>query len=893
MANFPHLKLVNRLSGTHKPRRGFGDPSERSLANLENKIQHGQNLRNNVNAISDAWNSDIQERRNKGLPDLPNPETIPIYLQIDSNIFNPEFLKGFGIEIISEEEDGYIIGASADGFRSLRDKIDEFVNAGKAKNTSTLWQITEGNTWRRNLILSQELNDRWDQIADDENFLLEIGVACFIKLADEPILKEKETDEDFKRRHDKWLITRNELVEPTINLGETQVKFKQRHYKWRKQQKEPVLKEREADEKFKNRHDKWLIKRRAEDLAVDELIDERTELLKNFVELYNGELILDQFINFPDSFCCRIRINGKGLKDLVINFQYVFEIAEAEDLSVSTSEEAYTEIIEAVITAPDNDAPIVCIIDSGILEGHKLLNPAILSEKSKSYVPGDASVIDAVKGGGHGTKVAGATLYGSNIPKGGDEIKLPFFLSNARILDRENELSNNLYPPVLMEQILDDFSESKIFNLSVTSLRPCRTTHMSQWSATLDKLMFEKNILFIVATGNIRKGIGHITNPGINHHLNNGRNYPDYLFEDASRISNPSQSCFALTVGSVCHADFEDLDKKSFGKFGEPSAFTRIGLGLWNMIKPDVVEFGGDLIVEKAAARNITTHEDTSPELVKSGVGAVGKDDVGTSFAAPKVSHIAGTLQKEFPAEGALMYRALIAQSARHPNETFKNPTLNLIRSLGYGIPNLSRATTNTKDRITFITNGSIAAKQAHVYKISIPKEVKRPGFDYDVLVEVTLSYYANPRRTRKGTRSYLSTWLDWDSAKLGETQDMFKDRIIKEMDADVKPTADAGGGINWKIKNKIDNGVDGVRKQDGTLQKDWAILKSNQLPDEFCIAVVGHKGWETKISSEVPYALTISFEVLNAENEIELYQLVQAVNIEVEVEAAIQVALF
>src|ERR1019366_1698900 len=107
MANFPHLKLVNRLSGTHKPRRGFGEPNERSLANLENKIQHGQNLRNNVNAIFDAWSSGLQERRNKGLPDLPNPQTIPIYLQIDSNVFNPEFLKGFGIEIISEEEDGY------------------------------------------------------------------------------------------------------------------------------------------------------------------------------------------------------------------------------------------------------------------------------------------------------------------------------------------------------------------------------------------------------------------------------------------------------------------------------------------------------------------------------------------------------------------------------------------------------------------------------------------------------------------------------------------------------------------------------------------------------------------------------------------------------------------
>lgn len=840
MANFPHLKLINRLSGSPKPKKAIPTPNERTELNLEKKNLHAENLSNNINSISTAWNSELLERKNKGLPVLFDPETIPLYLQIDSNVFNPEFLKGFGIEIITEEEEGYIIGASVDGFRSLKEKIKQFVKHGKALNTATLWQIVEGNIWRRNLILSQELNDRWDKISDNDNFLLEIGVACYMKLSDEPVIKKGENKAKFNQRHENWLI------------------------KWREQS-----------------------------IQRDNLIDERTELLKNFVEEYNGELLEDEFVSFPDSFCCRIKINGIGLKDLVNTFQYVFEIAEAEEILVSTSKDTHNEIIEATIIAPDADAPAVCVIDSGILEGHKLLSASIISAKSKSYVPGDGSVIDAVGGGGHGTKVAGAILYGANIPKAGDKIKLPFFLFNARILDRDNELSNSLYPPSLMEQVFNDFSESKVFNMSVASLRPCKTTHMSQWAATLDKLMFEKQILFILAVGNIRAGVGHLTNPGINHHLKKGINYPDYLFENASRIANPSQSCFALTVGSVCLSDFEDLDRNSFGHYGEPSAFTRTGLGLWGMIKPDVVEFGGDYIVEKAAEKNISIHETTSPELVKTGVNAVGKDDVGTSYATPKVSHIAGILQKEFPTEGALMYRALIAQSARLPNDTFKNPSINLIRSLGYGIPDLHRATTNSKDRITFITNGAIAAKQAHVYKINIPKEVKRPGYDYDVLIEVTVSYFANPRRTRKGTRSYLSTWLDWESAKLGETQKMFKDRVLKEMNSEERPAVDGGDGINWKIRNRVDKGVEGVRKQDGTLQKDWTILKSYQLPDEFCLAVVGHKGWETKISSEVPYALTISFEVLTTENEIELYQLVQAVNVEVEVEAAVQVALW
>ena len=154
----------------------------------------------------------------------------------------------------------------------------------------------------------------------------------------------------------------------------------------------------------------------------------------------------------------------------------------------------------------------------------------------------------------------------------------------------------------------------------------------------------------------------------------------------------------------------------------------------------------------------------------------------------------------------------------------------------------------------------------------------------------------ANPRRTRRRINSYLSTWLDWESAKLNESQEMFKNRIIREMDvvesADSENT-DQDNGINWKIKNRINAGVQGIRRQSNTVQKDWAIIKSNELPDEFCIAVIGRKGWETKTSSEVPYAITISFEVLTPQNQIQLYNLVQEVNQEVQVQAAPQLELF
>ena len=43
------------------------------------------------------------------------------------------------------------------------------------------------------------------------------------------------------------------------------------------------------------------------------------------------------------------------------------------------------------------------------------------------------------------------------------------------------------------------------------------------------------------------------------------------------------------------------------------------------------------------------------------------RDEIGTSFAAPKVAHIASRLQRVLPDESCLLYRVLIVQSARWP----------------------------------------------------------------------------------------------------------------------------------------------------------------------------------------------------------------------------------
>jgi hypothetical protein len=304
-------------------------------------------------------------------------------------------------------------------------------------------------------------------------------------------------------------------------------------------------------------------------------------------------------------------------------------------------------------------------------------------------------------------------------------------------------------------------------------------------------------------------------------------------------------------LGSVASNYYNNPPLTSLAQKDRASAFSCSGLGIWETIKPEIAEYGGDIATDNNNIPSLTTPNAVCPELVRStldGGSPVASDSIGTSFAAPKVTHIAACLAAEFPDESCLLYRALIVQSARLPEWT-KQSDVNLfhaIRQIGYGIPNLERAIRNSLSRITLITQGEkrIKARQAHVYQVQLPVELRSQGEDIEILVEITLSYKAQPRRTRRNRRRYLSTWLDWDCSKKGENPNAFLDRTLKEYDA--SEDAEKGEGIfTWILgKQKNHNTIKEISRSAGTIQKDWTIVKPYELRDAFCIAIVGHEGW-------------------------------------------------
>jgi hypothetical protein len=420
--------------------------------------------------------------------------------------------------------------------------------------------------------------------------------------------------------------------------------------------------------------------------------------------------------------------------------------------------------------------------------------------------------------------------------------------------------------------------------------------NMSAWAASIDWLSWKYDVLFFQSAGNLPHRSSALPfRFGILDHLDSGHDYPGYLLRGSSRISSPSESLQAITVGSVSHVQHGDEDISSIAGVDRCSAFSTTGLGVWDSIKPDVVEYGGDYAVDGATPPSIHTPAEICPELVRStmhGGPLVSKDCVGTSFAAPKVTAIGAALQSMFPDEPTLLYRALIVNSAQWPDWAERtSKKLNAIRQLGYGIPDVLRATENTPHRITLITTGErwVKGKEAQIYQVPIPIELRSPAGEFNVRIDVTLSYAAKPRRTRRSSKQYLSTWVDWRSSHLGESMESFSNRVIKGGDRSLE---DGAGIIPWKIREQDDWGeIEGVRRGNGTLQKDWAIVKSHELPADFCIAVIGHIGWDKDPDAVAKYSLAVSFEAIDEDLELytEIASAVQSVIPIEEVEAEIR----
>jgi subtilisin family serine protease len=252
-------------------------------------------------------------------------------------------------------------------------------------------------------------------------------------------------------------------------------------------------------------------------------------------------------------------------------------------------------------------------------------------------------------------------------------------LFSARVTDDNNEYDENeLIEHQLEEAIeyfLNNYPSLKVINISLGDRKLIYSDgdYQFRFAAAIDDLAYryrDREVVFVVSAGN--RFPNHISAEEA------VENYPSYLLSNEARIIDPATSAIALTVGGLSYGAGRDLqhlhergiERLVAGERGWPSPFTRTGFGVDGAIKPEVVDFAGDIRFERgrliaenpAYAGMPTTARDFGPPA-----GRLFRTVSGTSFASPRVANLAARLFREFPSASSNLIRALIADSARIP----------------------------------------------------------------------------------------------------------------------------------------------------------------------------------------------------------------------------------
>lgn len=557
------------------------------------------------------------------------------------------------------------------------------------------------------------------------------------------------------------------------------------------------------------------------------------------------------------------------------------------------------------VSAPAQDAPVVCTLDTGVAAAHPLIVPGLRGAWAYDAVWG---ADDHQPDGGHGTPLAGLVLYGDLEPLMNDAhpVTLTHGVESMKLLPPHG------FPPTkppsygvvtqgavsAVEVERPDALRSFCIATSATDFPPSRP---STWSGALDQISAgvmpgeaDEKIpaaerpkrLMIVATGNVSGGMAaHVL--------------PSQTLED------PSQSWNALTIGGftrkeqppapppVLHATVPANHRSPFSRGSQslPEDLTPI--------KPEVLFEAGNMMSDATGFCGW----DPSVSLLSVGSDVAAEPLVpfwATSAAVGMAGHFVGRLQAAQPDLWPETHRALTVDSARWPEPIRKKfigqgahwktgskaEKQRHLREFGYGVPDIERAILSARNDTTLVAQAEIQPftigvdgrtgvfNEMHFYDLPWPKTALEQLENEIVTMKVTLSYFIEPNLTGKAaTRpdTYRSFGLRFDMKKRTETNARFRSRISASQAKD--DTGADGETSCWLLGPKS--------IQAGSLHCDLWRGRAIELAGHDAIAVYPVGGWwkshvgQKRVGDKARYALVISISAPG--QQIDLYSEIAA----------------
>jgi len=513
-----------------------------------------------------------------------------------------------------------------------------------------------------------------------------------------------------------------------------------------------------------------------------------------------------QAISFVDRTI--VLVHGKG-RDLSRSAEILGAIAEVRLAKASAAfftdmttieQQEWVDDLGARLELPGEDAPYVCLFDTGLNRAHPLLEPVTHDDDLHAYKP-DWNVDDR---GCHGTPMAGLVAYGdlTEALSSDGPWRLTHRLESVKIINPADPHRPELYGAVTIEsasrvEVIPN--RRRVYCMAVSALDDRDRGRPSSWSAAVDALTSgaqdDVRRLVILSAGN--------TDPATR------KDYPDANLTDG--VHDPGQSWNALTVGGYTDKAIVDQQKypgwEALAACGDlaPSACTSM---TWKNtkwpIKPDIVLEAG----------NMARHADyDDPDFIDDGLQLLSTPhDFGarrplttfgdTSAAAALASRLAAMLWAKYPNLTPEAVRALIVHSAswtdpmlrRFTNDKGQIDYEGLVRCFGYGVPNVRQLLSSADNVLTLIAQdsirpfrknekGEIKYREMMLHGLPWPKDTLEELQDTPVTLRVTLSYFIEPNPGDRGWTTkygYQSHGLRFAVKRATENLQAFQNRINK-----------------------------------------------------------------------------------------------------------------
>ena len=620
-----------------------------------------------------------------------------------------------------------------------------------------------------------------------------------------------------------------------------------------------------------------------------DVLSEFTALLNEFNIAYK-----DEHITFPERIVLLILVNYNDLVALLQCSKYIAELNKCEEPNSFFIKESLTaqydwiDDIKKRLQPEDSNATI-CLLDTGVSSGHPLLEPFIREQDIHTvFDDGDVSDSD-----GHGTGMAGVALYYdlNQSLLSHDTISIPYRIESSKIL-RNQENDSELYGAITAQGILfneiENPNKDRAICMAVTT--DATDGYPTSWSGAIDEIVAGVNVfgadnenkrLMLISAGNVE--------------LSEFRDikYPDVNIN--SYVQNPGQSWNALTVGAynskIRIDDTDFLGCHPVADVGELSPYSSTSV-LWDNkwpIKPEILMDGGNIVYKDNFYSScddlslLTTNHKLSKNLFST-IWA-------TSAATAQASKLSAEIYNKYPDAWPETIRALMVHSARWTDkmkqqflraESPKKSDIRvLLRTCGYGIPNLDRAVFCKNNYVNMIIeeelqpfdfHKSVVTNELHIHKLPWPKEVLEALGDEEVELRVTLSYYIEPSPGHIGWKdkyTYQSCGLRFELKNSMESLDDFKKRVNRiARDEDPNWHNVLGKPISWYLGAK--------NRNVGSIHSDFMCVPAVDLANANDIAVYPVGGWWKnrkrlkRYYDKIRYSLIVSLST--KENDVDLY---------------------